>query len=88
MTDPAGYLARLRELTGPDAWIVAEKILAADEPLCRNWAVAGTTGYDALNVINGLFIDQRNAEAFSRLYQRFKNLQIMYARIRIFIISF
>ena len=35
LTDPAGYLARLRELTGPDACIVAEKILAADEPLPR-----------------------------------------------------
>ncbi len=67
--DPQQYFDRLKS-AGVN-YVLAEKILAADEPLCRNWAVAGTTGYDALNVINGLFIDQRNAEAFSRLYQRF-----------------
>ncbi|PRC52542.1 malto-oligosyltrehalose synthase, partial [Mycobacterium sp. ITM-2017-0098] len=30
LSDPAGYLGWLRELTGPDAWIVIEKILAVD----------------------------------------------------------
>ncbi len=33
LSDPAGYLGWLRELVGPDAWIVIEKILAVDEPL-------------------------------------------------------
>ena len=33
LSDPAGYLAWLREIAGPDAWIVIEKILAVDEPL-------------------------------------------------------
>ncbi len=28
LTDPAGYLTRLRDLVGPQAWIVIEKILA------------------------------------------------------------
>src|SRR6202048_591188 len=31
--DPAGYLTWLRELAGPEAWIVIEKILAVDEAL-------------------------------------------------------
>lgn len=46
LSDPAGYLAWLRELTGPDAWIVIEKILAVDEPLdpaCPWRAPPGTT---------------------------------------------
>ena len=30
LSDPAGYLAWLRELVGPQAWIVVEKILAVD----------------------------------------------------------
>ena len=33
LSDPAGYLEWLRELIGPDAWIVIEKILAVDEAL-------------------------------------------------------
>ena len=31
LSDPAGYLRWLREITGPQAWIVIEKILAVDE---------------------------------------------------------
>ncbi|WP_043371000.1 alpha-amylase family glycosyl hydrolase, partial [Mycolicibacterium conceptionense] len=56
LSDPAGYLRWLRELTGPDAWIVVEKILAADESLDAALPVDGTTGYDALREIGGLFI--------------------------------
>jgi (1->4)-alpha-D-glucan 1-alpha-D-glucosylmutase len=57
LSDPAGYLAWLREIAGPNAWIVIEKILATDEPLDPTLPVAGTTGYDALREIGGLFID-------------------------------
>ncbi|WKG06305.1 malto-oligosyltrehalose synthase [Mycolicibacterium sp. HK-90] len=56
LSDPAGYLRWLRELTGPDAWIVAEKILAPDESLDASLPVDGTTGYDALREVGGLFI--------------------------------
>ncbi|WP_454790085.1 malto-oligosyltrehalose synthase [Mycolicibacterium lutetiense] len=56
LSDPAGYLRWLRELTGPDAWIVVEKILAADECLDTSLPVDGTTGYDALREVGGLFI--------------------------------
>jgi (1->4)-alpha-D-glucan 1-alpha-D-glucosylmutase len=57
LADPAGYLTWLREITGPQAWIVIEKILAVDEPLDLSLPVAGTTGYDALREIGGLFVD-------------------------------
>lgn len=56
LSDPAGYLRWLRELTGPDAWIVVEKILATDECLDASLPVDGTTGYDALREIGGLFV--------------------------------
>ena len=61
LSDPAGYLARLREITGPQAWIVIEKILAVDEPLDPSLPVAGTTGYDALREIGGLLLDPAGA---------------------------
>ncbi|EWM11628.1 malto-oligosyltrehalose synthase [Kutzneria sp. 744] len=56
LSDPGGYLRRLRD-AAPDTWIVAEKILAVGESLPVSWPVAGTTGYDAMREICGLFID-------------------------------
>jgi (1->4)-alpha-D-glucan 1-alpha-D-glucosylmutase len=67
LSDPAGYLEWLREISGPDAWIVIEKILAADEALEPTLPVAGTTGYDALREIGGLFVDPAGREALDAL---------------------
>ncbi|MEU7907539.1 malto-oligosyltrehalose synthase [Actinoplanes sp. NPDC049118] len=61
LRDPGVYLHRLHE-AAPDAWIVVEKILEPGEKLPR-WPVAGTTGYDALSEICGVFIDP-GTEAF------------------------
>ena len=68
LSDPAGYLAWLRELTGPQAWIVIEKILAADEPLEPTLPVAGTTGYDAMREIGGVFLDPAGEQALTNLF--------------------
>lgn len=67
LSDPAGYLRRLRALTGPDAWIVVEKNLATDEALESTLPVAGTTGYDALRLIGGVFLDPGSAAALTAL---------------------
>lgn len=56
LADPGGYLRRLREHT--DCWLVVEKILAAGEELPASWPVHGTTGYDALRQLGGVFVDQ------------------------------
>jgi len=68
LSDPAGYLAWLRELAGPQAWIVIEKILAVDEALEPTLPVAGTTGYDALREIGGVFIDPAGAGPLTDLF--------------------
>ncbi|AFM17280.1 maltooligosyl trehalose synthase [Mycolicibacterium chubuense NBB4] len=67
LSDPTGYLAWLRELAGPSAWIVIEKILAVDEALDTSLPVAGTTGYDALREAGGLFVDPTGQEALTAL---------------------
>ncbi|WP_068184464.1 malto-oligosyltrehalose synthase [Mycobacterium sp. UM_CSW] len=67
LSDPCGYLARLRELLGPDAWIVIEKILAVDEALEPTLPVAGTTGYDVLRQVGGVFVDPAGEEALTAL---------------------
>ena len=66
LSDPAGYLTWLRETVGPQAWIVIEKILAVDEALEPTLPVAGTTGYDALREIGGLFVDPAGAGPLDR----------------------
>jgi (1->4)-alpha-D-glucan 1-alpha-D-glucosylmutase len=57
----AGPGAYLRRLAGdaPSAWLVVEKILGADEtlPPPDRWPVDGTTGYDVLRLVCGLFVD-------------------------------
>ncbi|MCV7195461.1 malto-oligosyltrehalose synthase [Mycobacterium angelicum] len=67
LSDPGTYLAWLRELVGPDAWIVIEKILGVDEALEPTLPVAGTTGYDALRETGGVFIDPTGAAALTEL---------------------
>jgi (1->4)-alpha-D-glucan 1-alpha-D-glucosylmutase len=70
LADPRGYLARLASATD-GAWVVVEKILEADETLPDDWACAGTTGYDGLKLIDGLFVDQGGAEPLTAEYARF-----------------
>ncbi|OBI49170.1 malto-oligosyltrehalose synthase [Mycobacterium sp. E787] len=67
LSDPCGYLTRLRELVGPDAWIVIEKILAVDEALEPTLPVGGTTGYDVLRQVGGVFVDPAGEEALTEL---------------------
>jgi (1->4)-alpha-D-glucan 1-alpha-D-glucosylmutase len=52
-------------------YIVAEKILGEHEPLPADWAVDGTTGYDFLGAVNGLFVARENAGALDRVYASF-----------------
>lgn len=69
LSDPCGYLAWLRELVGPSAWIVIEKILAVDEALEPTLPVGGTTGYDVLREVGGLFVDPQGAPALTALVE-------------------
>ncbi|HYP54466.1 MAG TPA: malto-oligosyltrehalose synthase, partial [Pyrinomonadaceae bacterium] len=55
----------------PPCYVVIEKILGHGERLRREWAAHGTTGYEFLNLLNGLFVEPSNAEAFRALYADF-----------------
>lgn len=71
LADPGEYLRRLREAAGPRCWVVVEKILARDERLPSAWPVAGTTGYDALHRVDGVFTDPAGAAGLARQYADF-----------------
>ena len=67
LADPRGYLRRLAERTG-GAWVVVEKILEGTEELPHDWPCAGTTGYDALLRVGGLFVDPAGAAPLAALH--------------------
>lgn len=51
--------------------IVVEKILDPVEPLPAEWPVAGTTGYDFLNQLGGLFVSRPGLKQLRSNYRRF-----------------
>jgi (1->4)-alpha-D-glucan 1-alpha-D-glucosylmutase len=50
-------------------YVVVEKILGTDEMLPDGWAVDGTSGYDYLNLLNGLFIDESAGGELTDFYK-------------------
>ena len=87
--DPGDYLKRLNEQAqtelSPDGstaegglYLVVEKILGRGETLPESWPVHGTTGYEFLNLLNGLFVDETNARGLDEAYQRFIGERISY----------
>ncbi|GGK23407.1 malto-oligosyltrehalose synthase [Deinococcus malanensis] len=82
--DPAGYFQALQagaaEALGLDwdgqsrplpLYVVAEKILEPGEKLPEAWAVHGTTGYDFLAQLGGVFVDGTAEDDLSAIYRRF-----------------
>lgn len=79
--DPKAYLHRLRHAVGEDGeetgfYIIVEKILSSGEDLPGDWPVHGTTGYDFLNLLNGIFVDQRGAAELLRLYAGLEETEV------------
>ncbi len=90
--DPEGYFQALQgsarealQRTGvaidEPFYLIAEKILEADEQLPRAWAVAGTTGYDFLALVNGLWIDRAAEPALTSLHADFTGSVVDYAEV-------
>ncbi|WP_406730651.1 malto-oligosyltrehalose synthase [Streptomyces sp. NBC_01794] len=71
LADPETYLRLLNEATGGACWTVVEKILTGEERLPAGWPVAGTTGYDALRRIDGLFTDPAGEAELVGRYREF-----------------
>lgn len=81
--DPLNYFTQLVSMTAFDNgdqtpgqapsnfYLVVEKILGRSEQLPDEWPVHGTTGYDFLNSVNGLFVDRLADTTFSAIYSKF-----------------
>lgn len=64
----------VRRLAGSAAaahYVLVEKILGPDEPLPESWPVAGTSGYDFLNSLSGLFLKPEGYGEIVQNYGRF-----------------
>lgn len=91
LADPAEYLRRLcrlgsdeldelnQEVIPTPLYVVVEKILVGNERLPASWPVAGTTGYEFLNVLNGLFIARHRMPMLQRIYTRFAGRRLPFA---------
>jgi (1->4)-alpha-D-glucan 1-alpha-D-glucosylmutase len=62
-------------------YVVVEKILGHDELLRADWPIYGTTGYEFMNLLNGVFVDTRNGQAFHELYRNFTGVSDSFGRI-------
>ncbi|HEU5474983.1 MAG TPA: malto-oligosyltrehalose synthase [Actinophytocola sp.] len=65
LADPGGYLRELHAATG--CWLVVEKILEPGESLPGSWPVHGTTGYEALRAVCGVFVDPAGERPLTEL---------------------
>src|SRR5487761_1157208 len=70
LRDPEAYLSNMRAAF-PHAYMVVEKVLAYDEHLPSTFPVQGTTGYDFIAHVDGLFVDSQNEEAMTAVYHEF-----------------
>jgi (1->4)-alpha-D-glucan 1-alpha-D-glucosylmutase len=71
--NPGGYCNLLKaraDALGQPLYVVVEKILAPFERLRAGWLIAGTTGYEFANLVNGLFVDAGAEAGFDRIYAR------------------
>src|SRR4029079_4957111 len=85
LLDPQQYLADLaravRVALGDESniaqeparvlYTLVEKILAHDESLPADWPVHGTTGYDFLNLLGGIFVDRLGTDSTRAAYGSF-----------------
>lgn len=78
LRNPLEYLERLQQLAlkkGETArrpfYVVVEKILAENEEIDRAWPAHGTTGYEFIPQLSGLFVARTAENKFENIYREF-----------------
>jgi (1->4)-alpha-D-glucan 1-alpha-D-glucosylmutase len=80
LLDPVSYLSTLRAVA-PDAYLVVEKVLEDDERLPDAFPVQGTTGYDFIAQVDGLFVNSLNEDQMTALYHSFTGEALTFAEV-------
>jgi (1->4)-alpha-D-glucan 1-alpha-D-glucosylmutase len=68
-------------LSGFPYYTVVEKILGPGEHLPEHWPVHGTTGYEFLSMLNGVFVDQDNEKHLTDIYARFIHTRVDFSNL-------
>ncbi|MFO0930659.1 MAG: hypothetical protein U0736_27120 [Gemmataceae bacterium] len=68
---PVQRQLRQHQPSKPLLYVVVEKILGRNEPLPPSWPTDGTTGYEFLNAVNGLFVDPAGQRPLTELQEQF-----------------
>ncbi|HEY3407060.1 MAG TPA: malto-oligosyltrehalose synthase [Propionicimonas sp.] len=89
LRDPGKYLDDLATLTG-DSYVLVEKILAIGrndaegvvlEQLPSVWATAGTTGYDALALIDRVLVDPAGEAGLTELENQLRGREVVWSQL-------
>lgn len=70
LNQPEQYLQTVRKRL-PNTYLLVEKILTDTEQLPASWPIEGTTGYDFLNAVNKVFVQQENEPQTTAFYGQF-----------------
>jgi (1->4)-alpha-D-glucan 1-alpha-D-glucosylmutase len=76
LADPKAYIGALPV---DRTYVIAEKILAGEERLPPDWKLNGTTGYDFLGQMNGLFADPQGLDQIGRFYASHTGITFTFA---------
>ncbi|HYE01079.1 MAG TPA: malto-oligosyltrehalose synthase [Alphaproteobacteria bacterium] len=89
--DPRGYCRQLQAESGRvmgagegadrPLYLLVEKILANHEKLREDWPLHGTTGYEYMNLVGGLFVDPKAEKRLSVTYARVAGAPLDFERI-------
>jgi (1->4)-alpha-D-glucan 1-alpha-D-glucosylmutase len=88
--DPLQYLRQLQYHLAPEAqqtgtlpgfYVIVEKILAGEEALHPEWPVHGTTGYDFLNRVNALFVDEKGFQEMKAHYAQITRSKLAFRNV-------
>jgi (1->4)-alpha-D-glucan 1-alpha-D-glucosylmutase len=74
LADPKGYLEQLRQAfqsVRRQPFVHVEKILTGDERLRTSWEIEGTTGYEFITALAGLYVDGAQEAAMTEAYNAF-----------------
>lgn len=80
LRDPRRYLDDLAALTG-GAYVLVEKILETGETLPSSWATAGTTGYDALALVDRVLTDPAGQQPLDAVEERLRGEAVDWHRM-------
>ena len=74
LREPRRYLEDVDRRTA-GAYVVVEKILGDDERLPETWATEGTTGYEFLNALGGVFVSHAGEAPLRALYDGLRTVR-------------